>query len=606
MPALLRELARDPARTWRRVAFGAAVAGAAVAALLLVRAPARPSCSGGEEKYAAVWGPEPRAAARATLVATGRSHAPATFDRVAAALDRHAAAWSAARVDACEATFVRGDQSPALLDARMRCLDRRLAGVAAVLEALKTGGAQGADKAVDSIASATADLCKDADALEPKVPMPADPAARARIDELEGRLAGINALVETGQCDAALARIEPLLDGVRATGYPPLLTRALLLLGKAQQDAKKMGDAEATYRALTRAAASAGDDKVAAQAWTSLIFVLADGNQRVGDALALQTAAEAAVARIGDDPAARSRLANALGIAYRQKGMIDESRRQYELSIQLAEKELGPGSPVVAVGLNNLGVLLFRNGDFAGAERAQRRSIDIRVAYYGPDHPLLGSNHSNLGNVYTKTQRWDEALDEFERALTIFRATLRPDHPRIAETLANMGSMMLDKGDLDRASQYQAEALAIMQKSLGDDHPNVAAMRIAAGQVAIERHRYADALPLCSRGRQAMEDRGLRTEGVVDALLCEGDAEEGIGKHRDAIDTFERALELGRDIKLAPESLARVELTLADALWRSGRDRGRAVKLAESAREGANEKDRATAESLLTSWKRRP
>src|SRR5262249_56450673 len=60
--------------------------------------------------------------------AWGRRSAADAARRVDAALDGYAAAWTAARTDACRATAVRREQSAELLDARMACLDQRLEG----------------------------------------------------------------------------------------------------------------------------------------------------------------------------------------------------------------------------------------------------------------------------------------------------------------------------------------------------------------------------------------------------------------------------------------------------------------------------------------------
>ena len=60
---------------------------------------------------------------------------PDTWARVEGHLDAYADAWVAARTDACEATH-RGEQSPALLDLRMACLDERRTQLNATVEEL--------------------------------------------------------------------------------------------------------------------------------------------------------------------------------------------------------------------------------------------------------------------------------------------------------------------------------------------------------------------------------------------------------------------------------------------------------------------------------------
>src|SRR5262249_8616340 len=183
-----------------------------------------------DARYRAMWGPVQRAAVEGAFLAVARDHGRETFDRVAAALDGHAAAWSAARVDACKATFERGEQSPALLDLRMRCLDRRLVEVKALVRVLTGANGATVDRAVDAVANVSRDLCRDAEALEPRVPLPADPAARPRIAELEDELARMRPEIEAGRQEAPRSRLLVMLKEARRLEYPPLIAGTLVEL----------------------------------------------------------------------------------------------------------------------------------------------------------------------------------------------------------------------------------------------------------------------------------------------------------------------------------------------------------------------------------------
>src|SRR6185503_9375051 len=119
---LLEALARDPAVARRRAALvGAfiAMAGLAGAAIVMRREAAPPPCRGAEARLAGAWDEAVAEKVRRAFDASGRPSAGDTFRRVAASLDRYAAAWSAMRIEACEATEVRREQSPQLLDLRM-------------------------------------------------------------------------------------------------------------------------------------------------------------------------------------------------------------------------------------------------------------------------------------------------------------------------------------------------------------------------------------------------------------------------------------------------------------------------------------------------------
>ena len=138
MRALLDQLAVDPRRRWRR---GAAVVGAlgvvGLATVLTVRPGGAPTvCTGFETRLGNVWDPTRSQQLHATFVATGEPSAEDAWRGAAAALDDYTGRWVAMRVEACEATQVRGEQSAELMDLRMGCLDQRLGEVSALVETL--------------------------------------------------------------------------------------------------------------------------------------------------------------------------------------------------------------------------------------------------------------------------------------------------------------------------------------------------------------------------------------------------------------------------------------------------------------------------------------
>src|SRR5262249_45088222 len=127
--ALLARVER--ALAWRRRGALAAARGVPAAGVG-VRARGRgvsgPLCAGAASHLEGVWDAASHAAVERAFLASGRPYAADTLARVAARLDGYVAAWTAMRTEACEATAVRHEQSPALLDLRMECLDRGLRG----------------------------------------------------------------------------------------------------------------------------------------------------------------------------------------------------------------------------------------------------------------------------------------------------------------------------------------------------------------------------------------------------------------------------------------------------------------------------------------------
>ncbi|MBL4688320.1 MAG: serine/threonine protein kinase, partial [Nannocystaceae bacterium] len=125
--ALLEALTDDPAsRRRRRWIWGGVVAASGVAVWSIVGREQPDPCAYGQTRVAKVWGPDKEAMLRASFRATGVPYAETTAERSVQDLDAYAAQWVASHRDACEATYVRHEQSGRRLDARMGCLETQL------------------------------------------------------------------------------------------------------------------------------------------------------------------------------------------------------------------------------------------------------------------------------------------------------------------------------------------------------------------------------------------------------------------------------------------------------------------------------------------------
>ncbi|MCH9688245.1 MAG: serine/threonine protein kinase, partial [Deltaproteobacteria bacterium] len=131
MDALREALGNDPTRARTRLfagLAGLAALGIATWGGSLMADDRSVPCLDAARHMKPVWDTPQRDAVRETL--------PTELARnVVPALDRYAQTWMKAHTEACEATQVRGEQSPALLDLRMRCLTRKKRELAAVVEA---------------------------------------------------------------------------------------------------------------------------------------------------------------------------------------------------------------------------------------------------------------------------------------------------------------------------------------------------------------------------------------------------------------------------------------------------------------------------------------
>ncbi|HVK73135.1 MAG TPA: serine/threonine-protein kinase [Kofleriaceae bacterium] len=243
MDELLAQLAPPPPprpRSWPAW-LAAGVVAAAVLGVLAWSAVDRggagapaDACAVAVDRVAPIWNDEARAAVQAAFRATGRSYADASFEAVARQLDARLAAWEHARRDNCEDTRLRREQSDAMMDLRAACLQRRLDDVTAFVAELRTADASTVDSAVTS-AAAIGDVtaCDDGVALARRAALPAEPAARAAIAQLERELSAARASVAAGRLKPGLALAEAAVARAREVGYVPLVAAALALAGEA-------------------------------------------------------------------------------------------------------------------------------------------------------------------------------------------------------------------------------------------------------------------------------------------------------------------------------------------------------------------------------------
>ncbi len=451
MDALIGELLRDPAAVRRRWLGVAALVGLGGLSLFAVERSVRRdalSCRSAAQKMEATWDGPRRAALAQAFAHTGTPYAAAAAASTTSALDGYAARWTALRVDACEATRVRGEQSAELLDLRMSCLDRRQASMKALVDLLVHADRPLVDRALAAVEQLPdLDGCSDATALRSPVHLPADPAVRARISDVQTQLAAATALSQAGKYADSAHVAEALLPTAEATGYRPLEAETLLAAAAAEDGGGDFKAAERHFTDAALAAAAGRDDVGAAFAWARLVMVVGYDEARYADGLTWARYARAALERLGGNPRIEAVLLTGEGTIYVEQGHPDLAQPAHERALALQEKLFGPDSAEVATTLLHLGFDYFSRGQLDGALTAYQRSLDIREKRLGADHPLCATSLINVGNVYYQKRDLPKAATYYQRALTIQEASVGPDHLSVASSLNNLGNVFSDQKD---------------------------------------------------------------------------------------------------------------------------------------------------------------
>ncbi len=547
MGVLLAELGRDPRVLRRRLSALAAVVllvAASFTGAYAWQAEKLKLCAGADSHLAGVWDKSLRAQVKKSFVATGRPHALDTYQRLGKVLDQRSEEWVVMCTEACEATHVRGEQSDALLDKRMACLQRRLS----EMQALVVLFAQEADaKIVDKAVSAAYGLsgisaCADLETLMAAYPPPDDPAVFAQVEKFRSQLDKARALQKSGKYREGIEIVKQVAGALSANDYAPLHAETLFALGDLQSF---VGEAQASEESLYGSidqAARAKDSKLRARAMAALIYVVGTQLQRPAEGLAIGRLAQADVIGAGNDPLIEASVLSELGNIRTHKGEYQAARADFLRAIAVVESAFGADHLKISVIRNSLAQVLFDQGEYEPARKQMERVLAIQERALGPDHPMVAQTLGNLGIVLVSLGQTEQARQYNERSLSIKEKILGPEHPSLAFTLSNLGDAYLTMGQVQKAVPFFQRALAIWEKKLGAQHRLLAHPLAGLGRCALTRGEPAVALPL-----------------------------------------LERALALRKAHPGSPSALGMTRFALAQALWAAKKDRRRALALAKHA-----------------------
>lgn len=327
MRALIAAVERGRGRR-RRIAAGVAAVlavGTIVPAVWLTRgdAAAAEPCVAGAAEIAKVWTAD-RADAIAAVFPDGAAGREAAH-RLRSRLDGYAGAWALAHRAACRATRVDRSQSEEVLDRRMVCLERARSRLDAVLGSIPRVGRD----AIADLAVAVDELprlgrCADLSALSALLPMPDDPATRARVEAAAARHNAAWVAVQERAHPDHTAETGAALADARAAGWAPLTADAVWTHGTAQFDAGQAAEALATYREAAAAALVGGDDELAARAMADVAWSLA-ALHRAEEAREWVELARAMAHRAGDIPRLTLDVTTTASEVARQLGRFEEA-----------------------------------------------------------------------------------------------------------------------------------------------------------------------------------------------------------------------------------------------------------------------------------------
>jgi tetratricopeptide (TPR) repeat protein len=592
MTALLDTLERTQSARRRIPLAAAAFAGIALAgwgAIVDVASPSGPRCDDASARLSGAWDDARRGAVAAAFGKSDLPYAADAAQRVSRQLDDWAASWSSAHEQACLVGEHEGAGGSEALDARMTCLRRRLAEVAALTEELSAAD----DAVIERATAALAELPPVTDCVDahehgaPRAP----PELAAEVDDVRQVLVAFDAAHSAGRFERARTLAADALVRAESTGFLPLVAECRWRLGMAFLALGRLAEAEEALGTATLDATAAGDDEAAARVATKLAFVVGYRQARPDEGLAWARHAEAALERVGGGTLLEADLLVTLGAIRMSRGEFAEARVAFERALELRIERLGEDHPHVAAVHNNLGAALLSLDEPEGARAQLERALGIWEDVHGPEHPHFATGLTGLGVAYEKTGELDAARRAHERAVSVKERTFGPDHDSVATSLDNLASVLLALGQHDASREPSLRALAIREKALGPDHPEVASSLVNLGLAHEHERRFDEAIDAQSRAVRIFEAAlGAEHPHLAHPLTSLGRCRLAKGDVQHARDALERALKIRDHAGASGLERAETRFALALALDAEGprgmppADRAAAVALAEVAR----------------------
>jgi tetratricopeptide (TPR) repeat protein len=500
MQTLLDDLERGLLRRRRLSLVAGALALSVGAGLLGSRAGAPSLCARGPEVLAQTWNDSSREAARAAFLAADRPFAAHAWAQTEAALDTYAGEWVAMYGEACEATRVRGDQSEAALDLRMRCLDRRQGELAALLAVFAEADVKTVTHALEaSDALKPVASCGDLDGLASAHMIPEDPRIRGTVALLRDQIARARALRHAGHYDQALPLARDADARARALDYPPLQAEALLQLGSLAALRGAPSDAATTLDRAFLAALACDHPEVAAWAAIESTHTIGFLLHRPAEGRRWGELAEPLLARIGHDPVAAAALQANLGNIEVATGALDQARARFTAALAIAETEIGGDHIVVANTAANLAAVFRRTGDHAAALAHYARARDIFYKRLGPTHPALVSLTNNTGVLRQVSGDLEGAERNYREVLGFAGPTLPANTPTFGHAHNNLAEVLLLRGEPAEALRHAEAAVAVFSAAHGEQHPLVGEALVGLGRIHIELAEADPALAVLQR-----------------------------------------------------------------------------------------------------------
>ena len=443
-------------------------------------------CKDAAGKMSRLWNAEQQSAVQRALEKASVSSAWPLFKST---FDGYAARWVRMHDDACEMTHTRGEQSEALLDLRMDCLDQRYRDARALIEVVSAQD-KAAEKALSALGSLPAiGSCADVVSLQRA---PRSAVSASKLEPLRAQLAIGRAEIFTGGCEKGLADATAVAQQAHALGALGEEAQARFRMGAAHACLGNYQQAQNSYLEGAVAASSVHDDTRVAYSYIGLMQNSTE-QQKFDDAVHWSVLGREAVERAGNGAELRADYLLADCFVIYSRDRIDEAEPECREALALYRKS-GTGSKLLmAGGTLTLGHMMGDRGRFAEAAELYREAQRLFIEAQGPDSYDAIRVIESIAVDELEQDHLETALALEKRVLDSERTFVRLDDS--VDSQALYGMMLVEAGRPDESLPIFLRALGMQEKSENTGGMLPGALRRGIGAAYLALDKPSQALP---------------------------------------------------------------------------------------------------------------
>jgi len=172
-----------------------------------------------------------------------------------------------------------------------------------------------------------------------------------------------------------------------------------------------------------------------------------------------------------------------------KEGKFDEAIPLAKRSLEIRERLLPPGDPMVLTALGNLGNLYNAKGDYNAAKKSFERLLALQEQQFGPTDVKLASTLDRLAVLYYRDRNLSKTEETYQRALTLRENAFGSDHLEVANSLFSLAHFYRLSGKYDLALNAYKRSLPIFGRRARWDEPAFERARTGMSCLAYETRK---------------------------------------------------------------------------------------------------------------------